>query len=145
MTVSAMILLHLSKIMSFPSFQYAGNREAVANVTITECFNVYLNASKVSPVSTNSSGKKTKPTKIDHISRHLSLVLHTLQILISFYLVDIIKYTAHFHLSSQQNQLSLTVSFLRNQYLHQTKSKKTPKPTHKVKGKIPFLYHYHPI
>jgi len=64
MTTSAMILLHLSKIMSLPSFKYAGKRKAVANVTIiTECFNVYLNASKVFPVSTSSSKKTPNKTQ----------------------------------------------------------------------------------
>lgn len=65
-----MILLHLSKIMSLPSFKYTGNREAIANVTtIIECFNVYLNASKVFPVSTSSSEKKPNKTKTQNRSR----------------------------------------------------------------------------
>lgn len=56
-----MILLNLSKTMSLPSLKNADTREALANVTtIIECFNVYLDARKVFPVSTSSSEKKNQ-------------------------------------------------------------------------------------
>lgn len=59
MTVSAMILLYLSKTMSISNFFI--DREAVASVTIiTECFQVYLNANKVFPASTSSSENNPK-------------------------------------------------------------------------------------
>lgn len=66
-----------------------------------------------------------------------SLVSHTLPILISFCPVILWKMPYIFIY-----QPSSIKGFLRNQYLHQTWYKKA---TCDIKGKIPFLYCYHPM